>query len=58
MVVLGLGVAAGGLAPTMWMAIVAYGIGGIGDGIQMVGARTLLLQRAAGPYRGTRPARS
>jgi len=46
LVVLGLGVAAGGLAPTMWMAIVAYGIGGIGDGIQMVGARTLLLQRA------------
>jgi MFS family permease len=44
--VLGLGVAAGGLAPTMWMAIAAYGIGGVGDGIQMVGARTLLLQRA------------
>jgi hypothetical protein len=30
----------------MWMAIAAYGIGGIGDGVQMVGARTLLLQRA------------
>jgi Transmembrane secretion effector len=44
--VLGLGVAGGALAPTMWMAIVAYGIGGVGDGIQVVGARTLLLQRA------------
>jgi MFS family permease len=44
--VLGLGVAGGALSPTMWMAIVAYGIGGIGDGIQVVGARTLLLQRA------------
>jgi MFS family permease len=44
--VLGLGIASGALAPTMWMAIVAYGIGGIGDGVQMVGARTLLLQRA------------
>jgi MFS family permease len=46
LVVLGLGVAAGALSPTMWLAIVAYGIGGIGDGVQMVGARTLLLQRA------------
>jgi MFS family permease len=46
LVVLGLGVAGGALAPTMWMAIAAYGIGGIGDGMQMVGARTLLLQRA------------
>jgi MFS family permease len=46
LVVLGLGVAAGAVAPTMWMAIAAYGIGGIGDGIQVVGARTLLLQRA------------
>ncbi len=46
LVVLGLGVAAGALSPTMWMAIVAYGIGGIGDGMQMVGARTLLLQRS------------
>jgi MFS family permease len=44
--VLGLGVMAGSLAPTMWMAVVAYGIGGIGDGVQMVGARALLLQRA------------
>jgi MFS family permease len=44
--VLGLGVAGGALSPTMWMAIAAYGIGGIGDGVQMVGARTLLLQRA------------
>ncbi len=43
---LGCGVATGALAPTMWMAIVAYGIGGVGDGVQMVGARTLLLQRA------------
>jgi MFS family permease len=39
-------VAAGALSPTMWLAIAAYGIGGIGDGVQMVGARTLLLQRA------------
>jgi MFS family permease len=46
LVVLGLGVAGGALSPTMWMAIAAYGIGGIGDGVQMVGARTLLLQRA------------
>jgi MFS family permease len=46
LVVLGLGVAAGAVSPTMWMAIAAYGIGGIGDGVQMVGARTLLLQRA------------
>jgi MFS family permease len=46
LVVLGLGVAGGAVSPTMWMAIVAYGIGGIGDGVQMVGARTLLLQRA------------
>src|SRR3984957_7710841 len=46
LVVLGLGVSAGALSPTMWMAIAAYGIGGIGDGVQMVGARTLLLQRA------------
>jgi MFS family permease len=44
--VLGLGVTAGALSPTMWMAIAAYGVGGIGDGIQMVGARSLLLQRA------------
>jgi MFS family permease len=44
--VLGIGVATGALAPTMWMAIAAYGIGGVGDGVQMVGARTLLLQRA------------
>jgi MFS family permease len=46
LVVLGVGVAGGALAPTMWMAIAAYGIGGVGDGIQVVGARTLLLQRA------------
>jgi MFS family permease len=46
LVVLGLGVAGGALAPTMWMAIAAYGIGGIGDGIQLVGTRALLLQRA------------
>jgi MFS family permease len=46
LIVLGLGVAAGALSPTMWMAIAAYGIGGIGDGMQMVGARTLLLQRS------------
>jgi MFS family permease len=44
--VLGTGMAAGALSPTMWMAIAAYGIGGIGDGVQLVGARTLLLQRA------------
>ena len=46
LVILGLGVAAGALSPTMWLAIVAYGLGGIGDGIQMVGARTLLLERS------------
>jgi MFS family permease len=46
LLVLGIGVGAGALAPTMALAIVAYGIGGIGDGVQMVGARTLLLQRA------------
>jgi MFS family permease len=46
LVVLGLGVAGGALSPTMWMAIVAYGIGGVGDGVQLVGARALLLQRA------------
>jgi MFS family permease len=44
--VLGAGVAAGALSPVMWMAIVAYGLGGVGDGIQLVGARALLLQRA------------
>jgi MFS family permease len=44
--VLGLGVAAGALSPVMWMAIAAYGIGGVGDGVQLVGARALLLQRA------------
>jgi MFS family permease len=44
--VLGAGVAAGALSPVMWMAIAAYGIGGVGDGIQLVGARALLLQRA------------
>jgi MFS family permease len=42
---LGIGIATGALAPTMWMAIAAYGIGGIGDGVQLVGTRTLLLQR-------------
>jgi MFS family permease len=46
LVVLGVGVAGGALSPTMWMAIAAYGLGGVGDGIQVVGARTLLLQRA------------
>jgi MFS family permease len=46
LVVLGLGVAGGALSPTMWMAIAAYGIGGVGDGVQLVGARALLLQRA------------
>jgi MFS family permease len=46
LVVLGVGVAGGALSPTMWMAIAAYGVGGVGDGIQVVGARTLLLQRA------------
>jgi len=46
LVVLGLGVAAGALSPVMWMAIAAYGIGGVGDGVQLVGARALLLQRA------------
>jgi MFS family permease len=45
-VVLGAGVAGGALSPTMWMAIAAYGLGGVGDGIQVVGTRTLLLQRA------------
>ena len=44
--VLGAGVAAGALSPVMWMAIAAYGVGGVGDGIQLVGARALLLQRA------------
>jgi MFS family permease len=44
--VLGIGVAGGALAPTMVLAIAAYGLGGVGDGVQMVGARTLLLQRA------------
>jgi MFS family permease len=43
---LGLGVVAGAGAPTMGLAILAYAIGGIGDGVQLVGARTLLLQRA------------
>ncbi|HVB92356.1 MAG TPA: MFS transporter [Acidimicrobiales bacterium] len=52
LVVLGLGVSAGALSPAMWMAIAAYGIGGIGDGVQMVGARTLLLQRAPGHLAG------
>jgi MFS family permease len=46
LVVLGLGVAFGAVAPAMWMAIAAYGLGGVGDGVQVVGARTLLLQRA------------
>jgi MFS family permease len=46
LVVLGLGVGAGAVSPTMWMAIAAYGIGGVGDGVQLVGARALLLQRA------------
>jgi MFS family permease len=46
LVVLGVGIACGALAPTMWVAISAYGIGGIGDGVQMVGVRTLLLERA------------
>ena len=46
LVVLGLGIAGGALSPTMWMAIAAYGIGGVGDGVQLVGARALLLQRA------------
>ncbi len=46
LVVLGVGVVACAVAPAMWMAIAAYGIGGIGDGMQVVGARTLLLQRA------------
>ncbi len=46
LVVLGLGVAGGALAPSMWVAIAAYGIGGIGDGVQLVGTRALLLQRA------------
>jgi len=45
LVVLGLGIAGGALSPTMWMAIAAYGLGGIGDGVQLVGARALLLQR-------------
>jgi hypothetical protein len=44
--VLGLGVAGGAVSPLMWMAIAAYGIGGVGDGVQLVGARALLLQRA------------
>jgi MFS family permease len=46
LVVLGVGVGAGALSPVMWMAIAAYGIGGVGDGVQLVGARALLLQRA------------
>jgi MFS family permease len=46
LVVLGLGVTAGALSPVMWMAIAAYGVGGVGDGVQLVGARALLLQRA------------
>jgi MFS family permease len=46
LVVLGLGVTAGALSPVMWIAIAAYGIGGVGDGVQLVGARALLLQRA------------
>jgi MFS family permease len=46
LVVLGLGVAGGALSPTMWMAIAAYGVGGVGDGVQLVGARAILLQRA------------
>ena len=46
LVVLGLGVTGGALSPVMWMAIAAYGIGGVGDGVQLVGARALLLQRA------------
>jgi MFS family permease len=45
LVVLGLGIAGGALSPTMWMAIAAYGLGGVGDGVQLVGARALLLQR-------------
>jgi MFS family permease len=44
--VLGIGVSAGALSPVMWMAIAAYGVGGVGDGIQLVGTRALLLQRA------------
>ncbi len=50
--VLGMGIAAGALAPAMWIAIAAYGLGGVGDGVQMVGARTLLLQRAPPPIAG------
>jgi MFS family permease len=44
--VMGVGVGIGAMAPAMWVAIAAYGIGGIGDGVQMVGARTLLLERS------------
>jgi MFS family permease len=45
MMVAGLGIAWAGVSPHLWMAIVAYGIGGLGDGIEVVSVRSLLNTR-------------
>jgi len=51
-VVAGIGIALAGLSPHLWLAVAAYGIGGFGDGVEVVALRSLLNERAPAPVAG------
>lgn len=51
-VVTGLGIAAAAVSPVLWMALVAYAIGGLGNGFEVVSMRSLLSARAPAAVQG------
>lgn len=51
-VVTGLGIAAAAISPVLWGALVAYAIGGLGNGFEVVSMRSLLNARAPAALQG------
>jgi MFS family permease len=51
-VVTGLGIAAAAVSPVLWIALVAYAIGGLGNGFEVVSMRSLLNARAPAAVQG------
>lgn len=51
-VVTGLGIAAAAVSPVLWGALVAYAIGGLGNGFEVVSLRSLLNARAPAEVQG------
>jgi MFS family permease len=51
-VVTGLGIAAAAVAPVLWVALVAYAIGGLGNGFEVVSLRSLLNARSPAAVQG------